>query len=227
VNLPAIVRRSPTGLLYFVYWAPFIALYQITNRWPLRTPVELPLTWADQAIPFVPELLPVYVAYIPLYWWTVVRSENDREVNRIFYAADLQLLLSLPFFVLFPVRMPIERFYGAETFGWADALWRWFDVPNNCFPSLHVSNSLLLLHFNWRRPRRLFFAAASLAVIASTVLVKQHYVVDVAGGVLVYLVSRVFLSRLVITGVGVEGWRAGRAPAPIAPTPTRPDTVSL
>jgi membrane-associated phospholipid phosphatase len=188
--------------MYFVYWGPFIALYQITNRWPLREPMELSFTALDRAIPFVPELLPVYVAYIPFYWWTIARSEDDRQLNRMFYAAHLQLLLSVPFFVLFPVRMPVEQFYPAVPLGWADAAWRWFDVPNNCFPSLHVSNSLLLIHFNWRRPHRILYAAGSVAIIASTVLVKQHYVVDVLGGAGVYLLSRVVLARLVVSADG-------------------------
>jgi membrane-associated phospholipid phosphatase len=211
IRLPAIISRSPTGLMYFVYWGPFILTYQITNRWPLFEPQVLPFTALDRLIPFVPELLPLYVAYIPLYWWTIVRSEDDRELNRLFWVAHFQLLLSLPFFLFFPVRMPVEQFYPPQALGWADAAWRWFDAPNNCFPSLHVSNCLLLLHFNWRRPHRLLFAAASLGVIASTVLVKQHYVVDVLGGALVYGVSYAFMRRLEISGVRMLNYPAPRA----------------
>lgn len=192
--------------MYFLYWAPFIATYQLVNRWPLLAPRELPYSWVDQLIPFVPALLPLYVAYIPFYWWTVARLENDREVNRIFYASHVQLLLSVPFFVLFPVQMPRDLFYGAEAYGWADAFWRWFDAPNNCFPSLHVSNCLLLLTFNWPRPYRWLHTALGVGVIASTVLVKQHYAVDLAGGALVYVASRWFLARLEITGLSADGW---------------------
>jgi membrane-associated phospholipid phosphatase len=226
LRLPGLVRRSPTGLAYFAYWAPYVAAYQILNRWPPSVPRELPFTWLDRLVPFVPALLPVYVAYLPLYWWTVFRSANDREVNQIFYAAHVQLLLSLPFFAFMPVRMPVERFYGANPFGWADALWRWFDVPNNCFPSLHVSNCLLLLHMNWPRPLRWPHAVASLAVIASTMLVKQHYAVDVLGGAAVYIASRWFLERLEVTGLDAGGRIVGRhgrtssassAPSPIGP----------
>src|SRR5215510_2366886 len=108
--------------------------------------------------------------------------ENDREVNRIFYTAHVQLLVSLVFFVFFPVRMPRELFYGAHVYNWADAFWRWFDAPNNCFPSLHVSNILLLLQFHWRRPHRVLHGGLGIAIIASTVLVKQHYLVDLLGG---------------------------------------------
>ena len=78
----------------------------------------------------------------------------------------------------------------------------------------YYENCLLLLRFNWRRPHRLLFAAASLGVIASTVLVKQHYVVDIAGGALVYGVSYAFLRRLEISGV-----RALDCPAPRVVSP--------
>jgi membrane-associated phospholipid phosphatase len=145
------------------------------------------------------------VAYLPLYWWTVARLEDDEAVNRIFYAAHLQLLLSLPVFLLFPVRMPRELFYGPAVYNWADAFWRWFDAPNNCFPSLHMSSCLLLLQVNWARPHRWLSAPLLLGVIASTVLVKQHYVVDLVGGAGVYAVSRWFLNRLEITRATAGG----------------------
>jgi membrane-associated phospholipid phosphatase len=191
-----LIRRYGSPLAYFLLWAPYIAVYQVTNRWPVREPTTLPLTSLDQAIPFAPSLLPVYVAYLALFFWTVARSKSDAEVRRAFYGTHLQLLLSLPFFILAPVRMPREVWYGSELFGWADAFWRWFDAPNNCFPSLHVSNSLLFLQLNWQRSNPLAHSLVALAVIASTVLVKQHYIVDVLGGVAVYLVSRALMARL-------------------------------
>jgi hypothetical protein len=206
IRLPPIIRWTGNKLMYLLYWAPFIITYQITNRWPPLEPRELPFTSLDRIIPFTPEALPIYVAYIPFYWWTVARARNDREVNWLFYGAYAQLLLSLPFFVLFPVRMQLGQFYGPEPVNWADGLWRWFDAPNNCFPSLHVSNCLLLLQFNWTRAYRWPHTLAALAVIASTLLVKQHYVVDVAGGIAVYIVSRWFLRRLDVTRMSADGW---------------------
>jgi len=38
------------------------------------------------------------------------------------------------------------------------------------------------------------------AIIASTVLVKQHYVVDLFAGAVVYFAARALLDRLVLTG---------------------------
>lgn len=199
IALPALIRRSPSGLMYFVYWAPFIAAYQLVNRWHLVAPGELPLTSLDRALPFVPALLPVYVAYLPFFWWTVWRSEDDEQVNRVFYGTYLQMLLCLPFFILWPVRMPRELFYGATVYNWADAFWRWFDAPTNCFPSLHVANCCLFAELNWSRRLRWPATIIALAVIASTVLVKQHYVADVGAGLIVYGVAHAVLARVRIT----------------------------
>jgi hypothetical protein len=194
--LPSLLRRYRTPLPYLLWWVPFIAAYQISNRWPLTEPVVLPFTCLDRQIPFVPALLPVYIAYIPLYWVTVFRSEDDAQANRIFYGAYFQLALCLPFFLAFPVTMPRDLFYGSELHGLADRLWRWFDGPNNCFPSLHTSNSLLLLEFNWKRRWRMVFAPASLA------------------GGLVYLASNRFLRRLDVARRARSKIARGARPSP-------------
>lgn len=210
LRLPPLVRHQRFKVVYLALWGPYILLYQLINRWPLREPVELPFTALDRAIPFVPELLPIYVAYIPLYWWVISRLENDREVSRAFYATHLQLALALPVFAWFPVRMPRELFYGPELYGWADAFWRWFDAPNNCLPSLHAANCMLLMQLCWSRSHRALHVAALAAVIASTVLVKQHYAVDLLAGGLLYAISAAFLARLEITGVDATGWALAR-----------------
>lgn len=201
IVLPAVLARHPSGWFYFVAWTPYILAYQLCNRFPLRTPMELDMGALDRGLPFIPELLPIYVAYIPFFFWTVYRSRTEAEVNRLFYGTHLQLLLSLPCFLLLPIAMPRRLFYPPSTFGWADAFWRWFDEPNNCFPSLHVSNCLLFLQFNWKRPARLPHTALGIAIIASTVLVKQHYAIDVIGGVVVYLATRRVLGLVRIAGV--------------------------
>lgn len=210
--LPPLVRWSPNPLRYLLYWIPFIVTYQLVNRWPLVPPRELPLTALDRLVPFVPELLPLYVAYLPFYWWTVARARTDREVNELFYATHALLLLSLPWFVFCPVRMPLEQFYAPTPHNWADALWRWFDAPQNCFPSLHVSSCLLFLEVNWRRPGRVPASLVALAIAASTVLVKQHYVLDVLGGMVAYGLVRAARGYVTIGGVDAAGWRPGRVP---------------
>jgi membrane-associated phospholipid phosphatase len=71
-------------------------------------------------------------------------------------------------------------------------------MPNNNFPSLHVSFAFLC-YFCMRRYRpRLALPTLilAIAVSASTVLVKQHYVADVLGAIPVaWAVNYFFLER--------------------------------
>ena len=117
IVLPVLPIHFRNKLGYVAVWAPYIAAYQLVNRYPLREPTELTMTWLDRAIPFVPELLPLYVSYLLYYFWTVARLGDDHEVSRVFYATHLQLLLSLVVFVLYPVRMPRELFYTEASYG--------------------------------------------------------------------------------------------------------------
>lgn len=196
IRLPVLPIHFRNKLGYVLLWAPYIGVYQLVNRYPLREPTELTMTAIDRAMPFVPELLPLYVGYLAYYFATVGRLKTNEEVTRVFYATHLQLLVSLVVFILYPVRMPRELFYTEASYGWADTFWRWFDAPNNCLPSLHASNVMLLMHVNAVKPHRVVWLALGAAIVASTLFVKQHYAVDIAAGGLVYLLARAFLRRL-------------------------------
>jgi len=59
----------------------------------------------------------------------------------------------------------------------------YLDLGYNSFPSLHVALSLTcsLICFNYNPKYKWLFIWAGL-IILSTVLVKQHYILDVVGG---------------------------------------------
>ncbi|WP_307411882.1 phosphatase PAP2 family protein [Paenibacillus sp. W2I17] len=61
------------------------------------------------------------------------------------------------------------------------------DQPYNCFPSIHVLTSYLMLRGGhvFNRTIHLIIAINSILIIISTVLVKQHVVADILGGILV------------------------------------------
>ncbi|MDQ3171123.1 MAG: phosphatase PAP2 family protein [Acidobacteriota bacterium] len=72
-------------------------------------------------------------------------------------------------------------------------------LPYNCFPSLHVAHSFVSALSGYRVHRGLGVAAlaGALLVGVSTLFTKQHYVLDVAAGVLLAsLACALFLRRL-------------------------------
>ncbi len=81
------------------------------------------------------------------------------------------------------------------------------DNPFNDFPSLHTSISTILAIHWFRFDRRAGIVAAvwTALIVASTVLIKQHYVADlVAGLLLAFGVSSLYI-RLIIQGMGGKG----------------------
>jgi membrane-associated phospholipid phosphatase len=72
------------------------------------------------------------------------------------------------------------------------------DQPFNDFPSLHVATSTIIAIHLWRFSRRftwpLIIWAALIAM--STVMVRHHYVADIAGGLILAFGTSLFFLRL-------------------------------
>ena len=84
------------------------------------------------------------------------------------------------------------------------------DRPYNDFPSLHTSLSTIVAVHWWRVDRRAGAVAAawSLLIVASTLLIHQHYLADVAGGLVLAALSSLVSLRLL-----------DRRPDPSSPAP--------
>src|ERR1019366_99806 len=85
------------------------------------------------------------------------------------------------------------------------------DHPYNDFRSLHPSLSTIVAIHWWRVDRRLGIAAGvwTLLIVASTVLVHQHYLADLAGGLTLAAVACVVSIRLFARDRGAAAGRPG------------------
>lgn len=192
-----VIRKQKNILFYLLLWLPYILVYQLTNRFPVFDPVQLELTWLDRTIPFIESFIPLYVSYLIYIFTVIIRCRDDYEVTRIFYLSYFQVLLSAVFFILFPVSYPRELFYNGDGLaGVFGKFWILFDTPNNCLPSLHTANSLLAISFCRNKPYFALFAIWGGLIIISTLLCKQHYVVDVIAGFGVFILTRMVGKRL-------------------------------
>ena len=184
------IKKQRHFISYYFIWAPYILIYQVTNRFPLFSPREFELTWLDNFLPFTAFLIPVYVSYLIYAFVAVARAKDDWELNDLFFMTHFQLLVCVLFFIFFPVSFPRHEYYTqASLTGVFMDFWLWFDAPNNCFPSLHTANCALAIHSSLGKPHQWFYCLWGVLIITSTVLCKQHYAVDVAAGIGVYLAS--------------------------------------
>ena len=73
------------------------------------------------------------------------------------------------------------------------------DFPRDAFPSLHTANGVTAILVVWRHERRLLaiYGPCVAGIVAATVYLRFHYVVDVAAGALLAVIWQIAVVRLV------------------------------
>lgn len=204
------VARRPHLWLLLVY--PLVGAGFAFCEWfiPVLGPGVTTVEWpqVDRAIPFVPWFVWPYFAWYILIAFTFVWTgwnTDGREFVRFSAFVYGGMTLSYIAYLVWPNGQALRPALSSLGPGpEADAL-RWLythDTPTNCCPSIHVID-MMAVWFALARDRvlghRAWFrrglAAASLTVIASTVLIKQHSVFDLLAGAAVSGVLYVLIYR--------------------------------
>lgn len=155
------------------------------KHWDLALPL-------DARIPFRPAWIVIYIlAY--LQWavgFIVISRESCAHCNRVLAGEIIAKFICMLFFIALPTRIERPVVEGSGVFAALTRLIFASDLPGNLFPSIHCLESWICFRGaigmkrvpRWYAPAML---ALSLMVFASTVLVKQHVLVDIPAGVLV------------------------------------------
>ena len=188
-------------LLYLpIYLLMFVAVEHLVvdNYW---------VSWCtlDDMIPFVRQFVLVYVLWYPLMLGTTLYLLLKDRRAFLRYARSVVLVLTacMLTFVLLPSGQELRP---AEVPG-SDLTARLLrfiyaaDTNTNVFPSMHVVGTLAAVIgiFDSRSaPRGVQWGVAALGVLinASTVLIKQHSVLDILGGVVLYWLVYLAVYRL-------------------------------
>ena len=185
------------GLGIEVYIASKV--YAILNHGPSVLFLRSPL---DDLIPLVPPFVVPYVSLEPLIYASLVLFLIFR--TRIFQSATAAMvttwIVSYAFYIFLQSYMDRPVLVGND--GFIQMLREVYAGDNayNCFPSLHTSLSTILAIHWWRTDKRLGVPIAIWValIVASTMLVKQHYVADVIGGLaLAFGTSWFFMKHVV------------------------------
>ncbi len=146
--------------------------------------VSLPL---DNAIPFIPFFI---LFYISLYFFGAIPFlviKSRRYVRNYAKAYIFASIFSFLIFITLPIKMEHPEITGTTVF---DKLTQFIydaDVTDNAFPSVHICLTLLTMialssvNNAWKAAGILW----GTVIIFSTLFVKQHYLLDIVGGLLV------------------------------------------
>jgi membrane-associated phospholipid phosphatase len=171
------------GTAYF--FGGYFLVAALNIHWALDCKPWLP---GEAALPFLPQAIWAYLLPYPVIlasYWAI--ADQDRFIAFVHHGLVLLTLCFLSFLV-FPVTMnrppaPLDATLTAQLVRIYFAL----DPPRNIFPSIHVALPLLITVHTWpvRRRARWIFALATALIAVAVIFIKQHYVVDVMGAVVI------------------------------------------
>ncbi len=193
-NFPAKIKIKLLGL-FIVAYGFFYIFPNLYARWE---PATLPMTWLDNSIPLIPFTFLIYTSDYLLILFAIIlikNSDDFRSFSRMMFATLFTCGL---FFIFFPTTYPRPTYpIVNNTFIKAAMEFIYVgDSPNNCLPSLHVALTSVSAWSLRRGSKKVlgFFVLWTLAIIISTLTTKQHYFIDVIGGLLV-LVAVVMVEK--------------------------------
>lgn len=182
-------------LLVFVILALYVHINRFTNSNAHIHSIPL-----DASIPFVPFAIVPYLSFFLLMPWSLFSflAERERLYRQMCYSIMIVCVVSYSIYLLY--QTTIIRPVVAEL-GLIDSLVSFvyrIDPPYSCFPSLHSSISTIIA-VHWLRSVsrvKYFVLFWSVAIIVSTLMTKQHYLLDVAGGITLGILISAVIVRL-------------------------------
>lgn len=143
-------------------------------------PTRVLPTVFDDLVPFCAEAMLAYGGIYALALSPICLLADRRVLMRGVSAYSILLLSAVPVWILWPVTVPRAPVAVHDLWTWAVALMRYIDPPANCFPSMHVGETVLAALMCWRLDRPTGAVVAVLAVVVwwSTLALNQHWFVD-------------------------------------------------
>jgi len=183
------VCHTVVNLMYAILNAPLFGVHSVESRW-------------DALIPTVPAFVIPYLGFYVVLFGTqayLAFSLLHRQLRTLLLALVLAMLTAQITFVLFQTYVPtgplgqaaysdgvLGRMLRFTNDGWYEG--RWYSA----FPSMHCGY-VVILAFAWIRRRKPAWSALAivyaLAVVASTLFLREHYLMDALYGLVVAIAA--------------------------------------
>lgn len=190
------------GAYIFIYMPWFMTLEKIFNSdYPELHIINVPL---DNVIPFCEFFIIPY-----MLWFFYVMGAciymflkgTDSEFLKFALSLVIGMSLALTICMIYPNGLTLRPDYIPDNFcGKIITILYSTDTSTNVFPSIHVYNSLAvncaLLKCKALKGHTVIKTLSTILCIAiclSTVFLKQHSVVDVLGGILLFILLYIFI----------------------------------
>lgn len=189
-----------------IYMCFFMVLFFLLKR--IRFPVyHYPYMAIDLQIPYVRYFIIPYVfwfLWVPftLIYLGVTDAPSFRKVSWLMMAGMTIYLLAC---VVYPTKLSLRpaALPGNDIFCRMTSFIYGLSPEMHVFPSLHVFDSCIALHavlagkgkLFQKKSFKIFAWITTVLICLSAVLIRQHSLIDIVGGVLLYLLTLVLLKK--------------------------------
>jgi membrane-associated phospholipid phosphatase len=178
--VPRLRYFGPFAVQYLLW----LGLYLAVNHATAGRSVAQPLLPFEARIPLVLWAYPFYAAVYPEILLPLFLARTRRTYIRTQLAVGIASIIAFVVFLAAPMAYPRPAVEPHGALSFLLALEYAVDGPRCTFPSLHVAVAwIFYLGLRDEAPRwRLVLLGLALSVTISTVLVKQHFAVDLVAG---------------------------------------------
>ncbi len=140
----------------------------------------------DEAIPFAPDWVFIYLTVYAFFLMPLFYIDDMKELIVLDGAQIITLSISYTTFIVFPVAFDRPPVAPSDFSTWTLSLVHAQDPAWNCFPSTHCATCTVAALGLIRANKKFAWWAipSTLAICVSTVMTKQHFVLDALVGVL-------------------------------------------
>lgn len=194
LNFKTLFSKEYRHIFMFLFWPIQFFCFWLLER---VLPLQFNTVWAplDEVIPFCEYfIIPYYLwyAYI-IAMMAILFFKNVPEFKRYMLFIIIGYGGTLIFYAIYPTQQLLrpENFANENFFTGLVADLYQTDTNTNVCPSLHVIGQMASFFAAWRNPMgnkhlwRGLWLVSSVAVCMSTVMLKQHSIIDVYAGLAV------------------------------------------
>lgn len=187
----------------FVLNLIFLGLYLPLNT--PRSPMFNLETEIDKYIPLIPFFVIPYLSFYIFLFFTIFSLRNSKYVKNLYatlVSSFLTILISYLVYTAFQTHVIRPPIASDNFFLMILSYLYYIDNPYNGFPSIHASLSTIgaLTWINRQSKYSKIFITWAAVIIISTLLTKQHYILDIFGGTLLATFSYLICNRLNLFG---------------------------
>ena len=149
---------------------------------------------------FLPQFAPIYLSVLLPLSLLPFLADDRQQIRSLAKVYVIELLTSCAFYILVPLPDIATPPAAPGVWGTLFSLLDLCNMNGNYFPSLHVTFAVTIAQFLGRSgssSKKIFLAVWAALVAVSTLVLHQHYLIDLLGGALLGQVaySSVFTKR--------------------------------